>query len=157
MVSQLDTVRSGQSGCLAPDGWPTCPRGVEVADVDSAVRDQVTDAVQGRLALTGGDGDARLEADVAHPAPVVGPATGLLEPAQVEVGDQASELDRLCPLIALVGVDHDGKVGACGLACGTHPDGVLLRGPTTHLELDPREARRIRGDELPGLVEIQVV
>ena len=43
------------------------------------------------------DGDARLVAHVAHPAPVVGPAAGLLEPADVEVRDAPAEVDRLRP------------------------------------------------------------
>ena len=66
-----------------------------------------------------------LEPHVAHPAPVVGPAAGLLEPAQVEVRDEPSELDRLGTLVALVGVDHDREVRTGRLARGAHPLGVL--------------------------------
>ena len=157
VVAQLDAVRGGQAGRLAPDGRAACPRGVEVADVDGAVRDEVPDAVQGRLALAGGDGDARLEAHIAHPAPVVGPAAGLLEPAQVEVGDEAPELDGLGPLVALVGVDHDGEVGTGRLTGRADAPRVLLRRPAADLELDAREPRRVVRDELPGLVQVQVV
>ena len=47
----------------------------------------------------------------ATPAPVVGPATGLLEPADVEIGYQPSELDRLPALVALVGTVEFGFFG----------------------------------------------
>jgi len=157
VMAQLDAVRRTYAGGLAPDGRAACPRGVEVGDVDGPVRDQVAQPVEGHLALAGGDRDARLEPHVAHPATVIGPATGLLEPAQVEVRDEPAELDRLGSLIPLVGVDHDGEVRASGFSRHAHALRVLAGRATPDLELHAREPLGIPRDELARLVEVEVV
>ena len=62
---------------------------------------------------------------VASDAAIVVPAHRLLEPADVEVLDEAAQLERLVRLIALVRVDHQHEAVAAALARGAHPLGVL--------------------------------
>ena len=92
------------------------------------------------LALAGRDAQPGLVAHVAHPAPIVDPAAGLLEPEDVEVLGQPRELDGLGPLVALVGIDHDHEVGPGSLTGESHAPGILRRRAPADLELHAREA-----------------
>src|SRR5512132_4250454 len=109
-MTELDPERRGETRRLAPDGGATGPRRVEVGHVDRTGHDQIANAGERRLALAGAHRQAGLEPDVAHPSGVVGPATRLLEPADVEVPHEPRELDRLSPVIALVRIHHEDEV-----------------------------------------------
>src|SRR5690349_17176143 len=141
VMAQLDAVRGAQAGRLAPDRRAAGPRRVEVGDVDRAVLDQVAKPPERDLALAGRDRDPRLVADVAHPAPVVRPADGLLEPPEIEIPDSPAEVHRVAQRVPLVRVDHDREVRPRRLTGDGNPLGVLGRRATPHLELDTGEAR----------------
>ena len=91
----------------------------ETSIAPPTIRSRMPVSVVSRLA--GADRDPGLEADVAHPAGVIGPAHGLFEPADVEVPDVARELDRLGPAVALVGIDHQHELWPGRLAGDAHP------------------------------------
>ena len=158
VVSELDPERSGETRRLAPDRWAACPGRVEVRDIDGATDDEVPDPDEGGLALPGTDRDGRLVPDVAHPAGVIRPAARLLEPADVEVPHELGEFHGLCPVVALVGVDHEDEVRTRRGPGGADASGILGRGATAHLELHAGEAGLdVAVDDLRHLVDRQVV
>src|SRR4029078_3826567 len=110
----------------APLGRTTAPAGVEVTDVDGARHHQVTTRRPTDLALPGTDRDAGLIACGGVCERVVVPAHRLLEPADVEVGQETRELDRLAKRPTLVGVDEKDEVVAGGRARRAHALCALL-------------------------------
>ena len=94
----------------------------------------------GELALPGADAHAATQTHVAHGAPVVGPATGLLEPAEVLVRDQPREPHGICRRPTLIGVGHQNEIRTAGLTRFAEALGVLLRREAAHLELHASQA-----------------
>ncbi len=92
------------------------------------------------LALTRGHRDTRDRPHVLHPAPVVIPAARLLEPAQVDVLDSLTELNRLSGRIALVGITHEHEVRTGVVAHDPQAPLILRRRFGADLELHPGEA-----------------
>src|SRR5438445_13571088 len=85
VVAHLDVEVGRESGNPAPFGGATAPGGIEVADVDRPVHDQVPGAEPGVFTLPGRHRNAGHGADVLHPTAIVRPATGLLEPTEPDV------------------------------------------------------------------------
>src|SRR3989442_15956347 len=106
-MPHLHVVRGRDGGHTSPLGWATAPGGVEVADIDCPVHNQVAYSHPSVLALAGGHRDTGDRPHVLHPAPVVVPAARLLEPAQVDVLDSLTKLNRLSGGVALVGIAHE--------------------------------------------------
>src|SRR5581483_10216976 len=107
----------------------------EIADVERAGRHQVAAAERCDLALTGADRDAGLAARGGHVEAVVVPAHRLLEPADVEPGGEAGELDGITERPALVGVDDEDEIVAGGGAGDADALGVRLGRASADLEL----------------------
>src|SRR5260370_35837196 len=126
MVAHLAVEGRGQPSDPAPFGGTPAPRGIEVADVDRPIDDQVPRAQTGIFALPGRHRDAGDGADVLHPTAVVRPATGLLEPTQPDSRDPFAELDRLAGRVSLVGVAHSEQIRAGEIAHDANPALVLL-------------------------------
>src|SRR3989442_570722 len=81
------------AGGGSPRGEAAPFRGVEVDEIHGAAVAQAAHAAAGELALTGGDRDPRRSPHARHHRDVVVPVTRFLEPADVEVLDEAREAD----------------------------------------------------------------
>src|SRR5207253_8199761 len=139
--AELDAVKLRGRRHPRPVRVAAAPRGVEVADVDSARLEHVAAAARRVLALAGADRDAAARTHLAHVAAVVRPDAGLLEPADVQVGDARAKVERLANRVALVGVDRDHEVVAGGLPRGPDAGRVFLGGERADLELAALEAQ----------------
>lgn len=159
-----DVVGGGHGRDLEELRHAAQPHHVGLDDVEVAALDELAEAVARVLVLSGGELDGGVRAlDLLEAVGVIG-CQALLPPVDVKVFAGLGDLDGVGHIQAHVAVDHEGEVGANGLAVLAQELDVLAETLVAVIRavgqrhLGAPEAHRLGGRGLgPGAVEVEAL